>query len=371
MTAPRRIGIAGLDHWYIGREVPAVVARRDDAEVVAVAHHHAANRHGLAQQWSIPFETDDLMAVATHPEVDVVVTACATSDHVDVAIAAARHGKHLVTVKPCAMTVADAERLRDAVMAAGVLAVPFEAHTRFQPHGRTLARMIRDGAIGTPLSATLVGRFTVDGARLDWPGQPNPNAWWMDPKRAPGGGWIDHAIYLVDWLEWAFADRIVRVTGVARTLVHHDLHPEKEDFGVALLEFSRGAVATVEVTWSSPRGHYFMGWQIVGTEGDLDWDGTISPGMSIRARHGTPEAGKWHPVTADGSDGAGMLASGSGADIPVEELRPAIATSCLDHLLDCIATGSTPIATLDDSVHTLRTCLAFYEAARTGHAVAV
>ena len=133
--------------------------------------------------------------------------------------------------------------------------------------------MIRDGAIGTPLSATLVGRFTVDGARLDWPGQPNPNAWWMDPKRAPGGGWIDHAIYLVDWLEWAFADRIVRVTGVARTLVHHDLHPEKEDFGVALLEFSRGAVATVEVTWSSPRGHYFMGWQIVGTEGDLDWDG--------------------------------------------------------------------------------------------------
>ncbi|NCA13758.1 MAG: hypothetical protein EBS89_06430 [Proteobacteria bacterium] len=46
MTAPRRIGIAGLDHWYIGREVPAVVARRDDAEVVAVAHHHAANRHG-------------------------------------------------------------------------------------------------------------------------------------------------------------------------------------------------------------------------------------------------------------------------------------------------------------------------------------
>lgn len=353
MSTKRRIGIVGLDHWYIGREVPAVVARRDDAAVIAVAHHHAANRHELAERWSIPLETDDLMAVATHPEVDVVVTACATSDHVDVALAAARHGKHLVTVKPCAMTVADAERLRDGVKAAGVLAVPFEAHTRFQPHGRTFGRLIREGAIGTPISATLIGRFTVDGARLDWPGQPNLNAWWMDPTKAPGGGWIDHAIYLVDWLEWAFADRIVRASGVTKTLVHHDLHPEKEDFGVALLELSRGAVATVEVTWSSPRGHYFMAWQVVGSDADLAWDGTISPGMSIRARHhagdGTSEAGKWQPLAPDGSE----------------------TTTCLDHLLTCLSTGASPAATLDDSVHTLQACLAFYEASRTGRCVAI
>ena len=255
--SPRVIGVG---HVVAKGVRSGAVTGMDDAEASVLAAVNSAEK----------------MAGETIAKVIVNCTAGAPVSetiNVDVAIAAARHGKHLVTVKPCAMTVADAERLRDAVTAAGVLAVPFEAHTRFQPHGRTLARMIRDGAIGTPLSATLVGRFTVDGARLDWPGQPNPNAWWMDPKRAPGGGWIDHAIYLVDWLEWAFADRIVRVTGVARTLVHHDLHPEKEDFGVALLEFSRGAVATVEVTWSSPRGHYFMGWQIVGTEGDLDWDG--------------------------------------------------------------------------------------------------
>jgi predicted dehydrogenase len=371
MPTLRRIGIVGLDHWYIGREVPAVAARRDDATVVAIAHHHVTNRQELVARWSIPHQTDDLMAVATHPDVDVVVTACATSEHVELALAAARHGKHLVTVKPCAMTIADAERLRDGVDASGVLAVPFEAHTRFQPHGRTFARLIREGAIGTPLSATLVGRFAVDGARLDWPGQPNPNAWWMDPSKSPGGGWIDHAIYLVDWLEWALGDRVVRASGVTKTLVHHDLHPEKEDFGVALLEFSRGAVATVEVTWSSPRDHYLMAWQVTGTEGDLVWDGTISPGMSIRAKHGTAEAAKWHPLAADGADTASMVPSTSGFDLPVEARRPAMATSCLDHLLDCLATGSKPIATLADSVHTLRACNAFYQAARTGRVVDV
>ena len=371
MTTSKRIGIVGLDHWYIGREVPAIAARRDDATVVAVAHHHAANRNELAERWAIPVQTDDLMAVATHPDVDVVVTACATSEHVEVALAAARHGKHLVTVKPCAMTIADAERLRDGVEASGVLAVPFEAHTRFQPHGRTFARLIREGAIGTPLTAMLIGRFTVDGARLDWPGQPNMNAWWMDPARSPGGGWIDHAIYLVDWLEWALADRIVRASGLSKTLVHHDLHPEKEDYGVALLEFSRGAIATVEVTWSSPRGHYFMGWQLTGTEGDLSWDGTIAPGLSIRAQRGTPEAGKWHPLVADGTTTASLAPSTSGSDLPVEARRPAIATSCLDHLLDCLASGATPIASLTDSVHTLRACFAFYEAARTNSVVSV
>ena len=51
MTTSKRIGIVGLDHWYIGREVPAIAARRDDATVVAVAHHHAANRNELAERW--------------------------------------------------------------------------------------------------------------------------------------------------------------------------------------------------------------------------------------------------------------------------------------------------------------------------------
>ncbi len=369
MKTPRRIGIVGLDHWYIGREVPAVAARRDDAVVVAVAHSHEGNRKELADRWSIPFETSDLMAVATSPDVDVVVTACTTAEHVDLALAAARHGKHLVTVKPCAMSVPEARRLRDGVAAAGVLAVPFEANTRFQAHGRTFARAIRDGAIGNVQSASLVGRFTIDGARLDWPGQPNPNAWWMDPAKVPGGGWMDHAIYLVDWLRWAFQDEVASVSGVAKTLVHHDLSPKQDDFGVALLEFSRGAIATVEVTWSSPRGHYQMGWQVTGSEGDLAWDGTISPGMSIRARHGTPEAGKWHPLAADGSEGTATSPSRSGEDIPVSRVRGTQPTGCLDHLLDCLADGTTPIASLDDSVRTLEACMAFHDAAREGRRV--
>ena len=46
------------------------------------------------------------LEVAQSDDVDVVVTACYTSENVDLVEAAAKAGKHVVSVKPIAMTVA-------------------------------------------------------------------------------------------------------------------------------------------------------------------------------------------------------------------------------------------------------------------------
>lgn len=364
----KRIGIIGLDHWYIGREAPAIASRRGDAEVVAVAHSNAANRQLLATQWNIPHQTDDYLSVATDPDVDVVVTACTTAENVDLCLAAVEHGKHLVLVKPCAMTVADAERLASAVARAGVLAVPFESHTRFQPHARSISRWVQEGLIGTPLSATMVSRYSIHGAQLDWPGQPNPNAWWMDPARVPGGGWMDHSIYLIDWLRWTLQDEPVAITGMSRTLVHKDLDPQKEDFGVALVEFSRGVVATVEVTWSSPKDNGLTNWQFAGSDGNLVYDGSVNPSIVVRSSQVTAAPSAWHTLQPDTYPvPTGTMSAGRGH--AGDSYRTSMSAGPLDHLLDCLADGTRPIATIDDSVLTLRACLAFYEASRTGKTV--
>jgi hypothetical protein len=41
----------------------------------------------------------------------------------------------------------------------------------------------------------------------------------------------------------------------------------------------------------------------------------------------------------------------------------------VEHLIDCLEEGQTPVATVADSRATLAACLAFYEAARKGQAV--
>jgi len=41
----------------------------------------------------------------------------------------------------------------------------------------------------------------------------------------------------------------------------------------------------------------------------------------------------------------------------------------VEHVLECIATGKRPAATIDDARANLAVCLGFYEAARSGRAV--
>ena len=120
------------------------------------------------------------------------------------------------------------------------------------PHSSSEAQCHRPGfrTLGRPISGLYVLRVGIP--TQVWPGVQG-QTWWLDPAHAPGGGWIDHAIYQVDFLRWLLDDEVVRVTGVAKTLVHAgELPKELEDFGVALIEFRKGAVATVEVTWAAP-----------------------------------------------------------------------------------------------------------------------
>ncbi len=343
------VGIVGLDHWYAGLGAIDDLQRSKRGRVVAVAHRDEAKLRELAAERGIPHVTTDYHAIASRPEVDVVVTACTTAENVDLCLDAVRRGKHVVSVKPFAMSLAEADRLAAAVREAGVLFCSFDALYRLSPQAQLYKRWLDEGRIGRAISATAIQRASLEGASMDWPGRRNDQTWWRDPRKVPGGGWIDHAIYQVDLLRWLLNDEVARVSGVARTLAHPELPKELEDFGVALLEFRKGTVATVEVTWSAPPGAGLSLTHIVGTEGQIAYDPTLSGKLAVAgARFGSPTNGGWILCSPPARRGGGGL---------------------VEHVLECLATGRQPVASIDDSRATLAVCLAFYEAARTGHAV--
>ena len=347
MANKHRIGIAGFDHWYIARGVVDAIASSERAEVVAVAHRDRPTIEQYAKEKGIRDVAASYMDVATRDDVDVLVTACPTSENVELCLAAAAKGKHVLSVKPCANTLADADRLVKGIKEAGVVFYPFESYGRAGAQHPFVKRWLDEGKIGRPVSATIIQRASLGGASQDWPGRKNENTWWRTPSMVFGGGWLDHAIYQIDMLRFLLEDEVARISGVKKTLAHPELQKPLEDFGVAIVEFKKGLVATIEVTWHAPPSGGLTQTQLVGTEGQIVYDPSVTGRVSVSGKFDGPTGGAWSSFAPPWRGGG----------------QP------LDHVLDCIEGQATPLATVEDARANVAACLAFYEAARTGQAV--
>jgi predicted dehydrogenase len=116
-----RFGVVGTGFW--AREIHArSLAEHPDAELVGVWGRDLAKAKALGADFDVAgyADLDRLLA-----EVDAVTFSVPPDVQVPLAIRAAEKGKHLLLEKPIALTVADADRMVEAVRAAGVASVVF------------------------------------------------------------------------------------------------------------------------------------------------------------------------------------------------------------------------------------------------------
>src|SRR5437764_932518 len=73
-----RLGIVGLDHWYIGLDAARAAAAHPDVDLIVVAHRDAAWAQETAERFGAAEATGDYAGVASRDDPDVVVTACRT-----------------------------------------------------------------------------------------------------------------------------------------------------------------------------------------------------------------------------------------------------------------------------------------------------
>src|SRR5207247_8146233 len=96
------------------------------------------------------FERDD---------VDIVQIAAPVSDIHDLTIRCARAGKHIILGKPMAMNVAQADRMVDAVEAAGITCVAYQGIMRLR--FADLKARIDSGEIGTVILLHHTSRWSI------------------------------------------------------------------------------------------------------------------------------------------------------------------------------------------------------------------
>ncbi|MDQ3854945.1 MAG: Gfo/Idh/MocA family oxidoreductase, partial [Chloroflexota bacterium] len=151
MTASNvRIAIVGLDHWYSAFPFAESVAARPDATLVAIAEAQEERARELASRVGVDRVVADVSELLADAEIDAVASFINTAHNPSVCVAAARAGKHLLSVKPLARDLGGASQILEAVRASGTVFLPAESRGRLADQAQTLKRWLAEGRLGQP-----------------------------------------------------------------------------------------------------------------------------------------------------------------------------------------------------------------------------
>jgi predicted dehydrogenase len=349
MNRKFRVAVLGLGHWYSAYNLARSLPEYPRAELVAAAWPDRKQLDAFAKTFCIHgYENyHDLLA---REDVDIVHLAAPVSALAELAIAAAKAGKHILLGKPMAMTVEEADRIVAAIDAAGVTCVPYSGLTRLRT--ADLKARVDAGEIGDVIVMHQTSRWSI---AEDGPGSGKPG-WFADPCHVPGGALIDEGIYWIELFEWMAGSPIVQVEATLANFVHTDI--EVEDWGMATFRCKNGVIATLEASWTinapkktapSPKQNAVVRLELIGTRGEIIDQWFRSPGRAILA---------------------------AGAADWVFQRQPEHAFSgtfplALNHLVDCLENKRQPDVTVQQARSAFRAAMAAYQSAREGKAVSL
>jgi predicted dehydrogenase len=322
-------------HARAAREIEGV-------EIAAVYGQNTEKVCGLAEFCRCQ-AYGDLNSFLQHKPMEVVLIGSPSALHAEQGMAAARCGLHVLVEKPIDVTTERAEALVAECQRFGVkLGVFFQE--RAAPDIRKLKQLLDEGRLGKP--------FLVS-ARVKWyrPPEYYQHSRWRGRRALDGGGALmNQGVHTVDLLLWLLGD-VTRVWGRAITAYHSI---EVEDTLVATLEFSNGAIGTLEAATSAYPG-YARRLELTGSEGTviLESDRLISADLR------TP-LGDWVREQPERSDER----STSPVISDVQSHRAVI-----EDFLNAIITGGTPLCDGQQALRSVELIQAIYESSRTGHAI--
>src|SRR5436309_3277431 len=188
--------------------------------VVALCDTEWARAELRARQWGItPRIYKDYAELLADPTVDAVELLTPTYLHADQIIAALAAGKHVSCQKPIAITVAEADRVAEAIAKAKTVFRVTENFLYYPPIVKA-KELVDAGAIGEPSLVRIHTTRVRDivGQRLEL--DPEALVWRRDPARNPGGALYDDGVH-----KYATAEYWIGEIGDVSAIVNRTADP--------------------------------------------------------------------------------------------------------------------------------------------------
>jgi UDP-N-acetyl-2-amino-2-deoxyglucuronate dehydrogenase len=261
MTAKRDFRVALVGCGRISGNHFDAIAKVDGLTLAAVCDNVEERARAAGDRNGVPWFTSYSEMLAKS-ESDIVVVATPSGLHPDHGVMAADAGKHVVSEKPMAISLAGADRLVGACDAAGVSLFVVKQN-RLNAPVQLVKRAIDKGRFGK----IYLANTTVRWAR---PQEYYDQASWRGTRKLDGGAFMNQASHYVDLVQW-LGGPVESVVAKKATLARNI---ETEDTGVAVLRFASGALGTIEVTMLTYPKNLEGSLTILGEKGTVKIGGT-------------------------------------------------------------------------------------------------
>lgn len=209
------------------------IQKSEVAKLIAVCDLKPERTRAAGERFQVPWYTDYRDVLDLKPDVIHICTPHNT--HMEIAVAAAQAGVHVLTEKPMAIKLADADTMIAAAEKNRTkLGVIFQ--NRYNPSSRAAHETVRSGKLGKILGCRMFltwNRSDEYYSYSDWKG-----TWHQEG----GGVLIDQAIHTIDLMQWIMGD-IEYLEGSINNRTHDLI--DVEDVAEATIFFKNGVVGSL------------------------------------------------------------------------------------------------------------------------------
>ncbi len=276
-----RIGLVG--YGFMGRAHSNAYKRVNDffplqfrPVLKAICGRSRDKAEAFAAQWGYESTETDWRALVERPDIDVIDIASPNNTHAEIAIAAAAAEKTVFCEKPLGCSLAEAERMVDAVEKAGVPNMVWYNYRRV-PAVTLAKQLIDEGRLGHIFHYR--AKFLQDWTMSPDLPQGGAALWRLDAGVAGSGVTGDLLAHCIDTAIWINGP-IRQVTAMTETFIKERRHQETgnvqpvhiDDASAFLARFENGSIGTFEATRYA-RGHKAQyTFEVNGEKASLAWD---------------------------------------------------------------------------------------------------
>lgn len=253
------IGTGGISHFHL----EGYLEEKDRTEVVALCDLYTDKCEKLANDYNINLDsitiTSDYKTLLDRDDIDTVSLCIPPSIHCEVACAFLMHGKNVLSEKPMAASLEEADLMIEAQRKSGKQ-LGIISQNRFKSSAWKVKQMLDSGVLGK-IYMTRVNSMWFRGLNYY-------KLWWRGTWEKEGGGCtLNHSVHQIDMLNW-FIGMPEKITSICANVAH--TNSEVEDCGMTILQYPN-ALAQINVSLNDMDEKQEVFFQCENAEISIPW----------------------------------------------------------------------------------------------------